>query len=875
MKFQPLVHIDGALRRDRIVARVLEAEPATASLTLVVAPAGFGKTTLLAQLAQREREHGVKVAWLNCDARDADPQVFADSLLTALKHCEVSQRAGLSAADPVVAAVAGLAHPVALFIDDYDQAAGAPVDDILSSIALAAPPQVRVMLACRLMPNVPLTRLQLAGRLRRIESEWLRFNREETEQLLGDSVPAAARERLAAYTEGWPFALQLARLRAVGGHGEAWAPDVDDRLPRRQIFDYLAQEVLGTLSQSTLAFLADVAILDEIDVAAANAIRQHDNSLHHIQELAALEPVVVVDEARWQARMHPLLRDFLLHQTNVQTPGRVQELHLRAAEHFSRSARIDDAVCHATAAGRFDMAAQMIETAGAIRLLVTLGEPRVRLLLRQLPAAMLQRPRLRLLLLGMQVEEHDAPGTEGEIARIEQHHAGELDENAELAVDLRLARCMLLLHESEHQLLFAPWAQLKAAVDEGRLRRPTDPLFLGLVLPIELFLLHRYGPVERAERRTREVEALYCDVQPLNTSPWVWMYHLRNALALGELERCERIGNESLKRDINFVKHSQRSLGQLLAALLGRALYEQGRLSEALSYLSAIVPTESVHFLEVQAGGLVDVARCEFWRGNTAHAIELLRFARDLGFEDNLPHLGLLASAVQIELEIRLGQDEAAHRLYETAHLEGLWEAAQPGGVLPWLVVDAIARARFVLQLRGGDAPGALQTAEILLALARQAGRRLAEIAALCMQARALAALQRTKDSDATLLGALPLAAACGARQLFIDLGAETLAHLRALMPGLPRALGDWTAQTLALWEAVFQRGLSASETFTERELEILHELAKDQTTKMIARTVMRSPETVKYHLKSIFSKLGVSNREDAVAEARRRALMP
>lgn len=877
MKFQPIAHIEGSLWRQRVMARVAEAAPATARLTLVVAPAGFGKTTLLAQLAQREREQGVKVAWLNCDSRDADAQVFSDNLLAALKQSEVRAGPGRSLLDHFATVVAGIADPVALFIDDYDQAAGAAVDELLCSIALAAPPHVRVMLACRAMPAIPLARLQLAGRVRQLDADLLRFDHEETQRLLAGCFPSQALESVAAYTQGWPFALQLARLRAASGRGEGWSPEADSPLPRRQLFDYLAREVLGTLGQASQAFLSDVAILEEIDVAAANAIRQHDNSLHHIQELAMLEPVVVIAASCQSARLHPLLRDFLLHRMSVQAPGRAAELHLRAAAYFSAAGRVDDAVFHAVAAARFDLAAQMIEAAGAIRLLVTLGEPRVRLLLRQLPAALQQqRPRLRLLLLGLQIEDHDAQGAEAEIARIElQADLQEPAEAAELAVDLRLTRCLLLLDDAERLLHFSPWAQLQAARAEGRHRRLIDPLFLGLVLPVELFLLQRYGPTDRAERRVGEVDALYDDIRPLNTSPWVWMYQLCNALARGELERCEQIANESLKRDLNYIKHSQKSLGQLLAAVLGRALYEQGRLTEALGLLTTLVPTESVRFLEVLAGAMVDTARCQFVLGHPGPAIELLKQARDLAFEEGLPHLRLLAAAAQAELELRQDHGEAAASLADAEQLAQRWEEAAAGGVFPWLVVEALARSRFAQQLQAADGAAALQTAERLLALAAQAGRQLAEILAHGMRARALARLQRVPESEAALLDALQRAASCGARQLFIDLGADTMLQLRAMAPKLAEPLQRWTGQTLQLWETLFQRGLSAAETFSERELEILRELAKDQTTKMIARTLMRSPETVKYHLKSIFAKLGVNNREDAVAEARRRAQLP
>jgi ATP/maltotriose-dependent transcriptional regulator MalT len=881
MRFQPIVHIDDAIWRERLITRMLGAPPSTARLTVVTAPPGYGKTTVLAQLARRAHEQGSKVVWMNCDTRDAHPEIFAENFLIALGQCHLSTATDAAMDDPVAAYVAKIAEPLLICIDEYETASSALVDDIIASIAMAAPPSVSIVLASRETPHLQLTQLQLAGRVRLIDADFLRFSHDETQALLKDLMPARAVEQIAAYADGWPFALQLARLRAAGGVTEDWAFNSQAKMPRRQIFDYLAEEVFSTLSQTTIEFLSDVAVLEIVDVASANAARQHNNSLAFIQELSALRPIVVVDESSWSARLHPLLRDYLLHMMKVSAPGRVEALHLRAAEHFASQQCVYEAVCHAIAGDRFDMAARLIEEAGAIRLLLSEGELRVRLLLQQLPAVVVQqRPRLRLLKIGQQALERTISGTATEFARVEQLvNESDADcDDAMLRPDMELTRCTVFLEDSEHTLHFSPWATLRRINEQGRSRIAQDPLFRGLSLPIEISLLNRYGPVDRCERYTVEMEKIYSSVKALNTSPWIWMYHARTAFARGDLNRCEQTIEMSLKRDVNFVKFRQNSLGQLVAVMLGKTLYQRGDLGGALAHFSSVTSSRPVTLLEVLVGAYVDCALCEFGLGNSGRAIELLNSARDLAFEENLPHLGIVAAATLIELEVKLGQPQKAENLAATMALDMHWDSAQTAFAFPWVSVEALAKARYFLQIQRGAAQNALETAITLQQMSIQAGYRLGEVAAQTMQAHALSLLGQSAASDLNLRSALLLAQECGAKQVFVGMFPESMPQIRVIAISHASPCKPWAEQVLQLWESAFLVRSNASNyfnAFTQRELDVLSELAKDQTTKMIARTIMRSPETVKYYLKSIFSKLGVSTREDAVTEARRRVLIP
>lgn len=875
LRFQPIVDVDEALWRQRVMDQLNATAPTSARLTLLSAPAGFGKTTLLAQMAAQARDDGEQVAWLNCDERDKDPAMFADNLATALARCNLGQ-------DQMQAALferlAALSMPLLVCIDDFERASGLEVDAIVEQLARVAPANLRIVLASREMPHHHLTRLQLAGKLRLLDAELLRFNREEAMSLLGHTLSEQAAAQMTAYADGWPFALQLARLRADGSPvppqiGREAAPV---KIPRRQIFDYLANEVLATLPVPLLDFLGDVAVLERVDVASANAVRERDDSLALIQQLARIRPVVVVDEQNWSARLHPLLRDYLTDALEIASPGRASALHQRAARHLAARGQLHEAVAHAVAGGRLDLGADLIEEAGAFRLIATEGAVRLRLMLEQLPDAVLRRrPRLRLIQMMQLALEGGTSGLMPEFERLEQQiRDADTGPDEPARFDLEIVRCTMQIHASAQQLRFSPWSVIDQGTRLARAHGTDDERLLACTLPIEIYFLHRYGPIDRCERRVREMEAIYAHGAYGGNSPWMPLYHARTALAQGELSKAERHIRFSLQQDTNFLNFRQGSLNQLVLVLLGQVTYLRGELEEAREHFSAI-PASPIRLLEVLQGSHVESALCEFALGHAERAMAQLQDARQLAFEENLPTLEALAGAAQAELLGRLGDLQGMQAMAERIKLDSLWQLAREPFALPWVLVESTARAMFLLHLLQGESAQAAEVGRELETLARGSGHRLSVLVGALMRARA-------GQHEAALVQALLIGRESGVVQSFIDAGAELMGQIRAWLQqqtdasqASPQA--RWATHLLQVWERRFRaraQGAVAS-LLTPREVDVLCELAKDHATKQIAKNLLLSPETVKHHLKSIFAKLGVKSREDALTEARRRALMP
>ncbi|WP_077036730.1 hypothetical protein, partial [Pelomonas sp. KK5] len=681
LRFAPIVDVDEALWRQRVMDQLQAAPPASARLTLLSAPAGFGKTTVLAQLAAQARAGGEQVAWLNCDERDKEPAMFADNLAAALARCELGQ--GPAPQPVLVERLAALAVPLLVCIDDFERATGPEVDGIVEQLARVAPAHLRIVLASREMPHHHLTRLQLAGKLRLVDAELLRFNREEAMSLLAGTLSEQAAAQMTSYADGWPFALQLARLRADGGaavppalgRADASAPI---KIPRRQIFDYLANEVLATLPAPLLEFLGEVSVLERVDVAAANALREREDSLSLIRQLARIRPVVVVDEENWSARLHPLLRDYLIDALEVASPGRSAALHLRAARHLAGRGELHEAVAHAVAGGRLDLGADLIEAAGAFRLVATEGAVRLRLLLEQLPDAVIRRrPRLRLIQMMQLALEGGTTGLWPEFERLEQQ-IREADTGPEdpARFDLEIVRCTMQIHASAQSLRFSPWSVLDQGLRLARAHGADDERLIACTVPIEIYFLHRYGPIERCERRVREMEAIYAHGAYGGNSPWISLYHARTALAQGELARADRHIRLSLQQDANFLNYRQGSLSQLVQVLLGHVAYLRGELAAAREHFDG-VPASPIRLLEVLNGSHVEAALCEFALGHAERAMALLQEARQLAFEESLPQLEALAGAAQVELLGRLGDVGGMRAMAERIRLDALWQQSQ------------------------------------------------------------------------------------------------------------------------------------------------------------------------------------------------------
>ena len=370
--------------RPRLAQRLDEGQGR--GLVLACAPAGYGKTVLLAEWVRRGRH---PVAWLSLDAGDNDPARFWRHAVAALDRVRpgISERMGpllgphaspsfeplMTALINEVASQPDVAEVLLLVLDDYHVISSQPVHESLGFLLEHQPPGLRLALTSRSDPPLALARLRARGQLTELRAAELRFTPGEAAALLqqvaaapggarlGAPLPDTVAATLAARTEGWAAGLQLAGLSLRG------RSDVDGFVAaftgsHRYVLDYLAEEVLEHQSEQVRTFLLETSVLEGLSGALCDAVtgRPGSQALLEGAERAGLF-LIPLDEVRGWWRYHHLFADLLRARLQAEQPGRVPGLHRNAAAWYAERGLADDAIRHAVAAGEMSLAARLIE----------------------------------------------------------------------------------------------------------------------------------------------------------------------------------------------------------------------------------------------------------------------------------------------------------------------------------------------------------------------------------------------------------------------------------------------------------------------------------------------------------------------------------
>jgi LuxR family maltose regulon positive regulatory protein len=359
--------------RGKLVERLLGAS--AAPVICVVAPPGYGKTTLLAQWAQGK---GDRVGWLTVDQRDNDPVVLLTYLCVALDRVE-SLDPGVFAALAVpgasvtatvmprlASAVAAMTGPVTLVLDNLEALDNLACLDAVAEVAAHLPTWSQLALAARTTPRLPAALLAAPGRVVTVGTDQLRMEQEEARALLagaGVQIGEAETADIVGWTEGWPVGLYLAALAHRLGPARGPQPDTaavfrgDDRF----MADYLQVELLSRMPSGQVSFLTRTAVLERLCGPLCDAVLDTTGSADRLLSLAASNLLLIpLDKQDKWYRYHHLFRDLLHAQLRRDTPDLVPQLHLRAAAWYEANGLAEEAIDHAQAAGDVDRVARLV-----------------------------------------------------------------------------------------------------------------------------------------------------------------------------------------------------------------------------------------------------------------------------------------------------------------------------------------------------------------------------------------------------------------------------------------------------------------------------------------------------------------------------------
>jgi LuxR family maltose regulon positive regulatory protein len=888
----------GYLPRERLTDQL--AEGTARDLTLVCAPAGFGKTSLVGEWARRSHR---PVAWLSLDEGDNDPARLWRYFAAALDPlCDgVAEQVGALLRGPqpasletmvtaVINAVADRPDRLALVLDDLHLVEAPPVHHSLRLLVDRLPAQLQLVLASRVEPPLPLARLRARGQLLELRAADLRFTPKETATLLRETIgldlPASTVAVLAARTEGWAAGLRLAAL-SLRGHHQPDAFVAGFSGSNRYVLDYLAEEVLARQPDQVREFLLATSVLERLCGPLCDAVtgRGDGQAMLEAVERANLF-LTPLDEVRGWWRYHQLFADLLRARLGQEGGGRAPQLHRNAAAWHEGHGLADEAIRHALAAGDAKWAAQLIErhVEGLYRRSEIATQQRW---FAALPADLVRaRPRLCLAVaswanIAGRLEDvvpllDDA---ERAMARADEPFEPSVGRELSILVNVPAAvaqlRAELARQHGDPERAVAYIRRAMASLTEG------DRALHALARWQLAMADWTQGRLPQAERILADVVT---DRFLLSLRPWYDLGRIQQARGrLGDALR-------TFGRAVEIASEGGRPLplAGMGHAGLADVLLDRGELAAALEHATqAVVLCRQLPYAQWLATALTVLAWVRQIGGDSAGAMAAMDEAERVTPSPDIVPDRLSWVAVQ-QARLALAQGRVADAARWTAG-RGVDVTDEPSNLREpeQLVLAGVL-------LASDRADEALGLLEHLHDLAAAQGRMGSVI-----EVRALLALGRETVGDhqgalATLAGALTIGAPEGYVRVFVDKGPSMVALLRHLVAGrrleqpaaadtLPR---EYLACLLATFEqagapvfppprhgAVAVPGLI--DPLTARELEVLDLLAVGKPNQAIAAELVISLDTVKSHVAHIMAKLEVANRTQAVARARQLGLLP
>ena len=854
-------------------------------LTLISAPAGFGKTTLVTEWldnlrsdAKIEKQIEYKIAWLSLDESDNDPARFLSYFIAALNRAEgIEATIGEGALallqspqapptkavlTPLINEITTIPYRIILVLDDYHIITSSQVDDALTFLLEHLPPQMHLFIATRQDPHIPLSRLISQDQLTELRAKDLRFTSSEAaeflNQVMGLNLSAEDIAALETRTEGWIAGLQLVAI-SLQGHPNASRLIQSFTGSHRLVLDYLIEEVLNRQSESVQTFLLRTSILDRLCGPLCDAVLL-DPSVSGQETLEMLDRanlfIVPLDNVRHWYRYHHLFADLLqqrLHQSAASSTGDegggVAEYHRRASVWCEDNGQEIEAFQHAVAANDIARAERLIEGDGLPLHWRGAAAP-VLNWLASLPTAVLDaRPSLWVMYASTLVFAGEATGVEEKLQTTEAAlGSAEPDDKTQDLVG-RIAALRAMMAVPQHQvetIITQSRCALELLHPDNLTYRTAAAWTLGYAYELK-------GDRASASRA-------YTKVLSNSQASGNFMFTLAATTSLGNIQEAENqlyLAAETQRRALQMAGDPPMPFACASYLSLARIFYEWNDLDTAQQHAEQSVQlAQQIEGVDTPAACGVFLARLKLAQGDVGEAAAILAEANQFAQQHNFLHLLPEVAAVQVLTLLRDGN------LAGAAHLAEKHE-------------HPISQAR--VNLAQGDPSAALAVLEPVSLQVESKGLEDERLKVMVLQAVALHVHDETEKAVRLIGDALALGEPGGFIRTFVD---EGLPMARLLYEALNHDIApDYVQRLLAAFPTQEPERTDSSKTnaphseliepLSGREIEVLQLISEGLTNQEVANRLYLSLYTVKAHARNIYAKFGVKNRTQAVAKGK------
>ena len=880
------------LKRPPLIKHLDECLDAT--LSLVCAPAGYGKSTLYADWRNQLLQDNIKACWLSLDQADNDAfqlltyiayslyeggvHFFNTETAEKFRYSDLSLRNLLSIVHRVIE---NEKSKCVLILDDFENLNEETINEVIQPLLHHAPANLHLAIASRDDRRLKVAKLELEGRALRLPVKSLNFTRRELEAFFGDCLPGRTIRKIYQLTEGWPVTIQMIRSSLKVDR------DIDQLLASvtsssSVITTYLSEQIFQGIENGLQAFLMDISLIDGIGCDLANYLRGAEDSEVWFDACDTLSPLILpVEKAESAFRLHPIFREYLHHRLMITHTDRVSILHLRAADWFAGKGNLVKAVGHAVQAEEPRRAVEIIEQEGGVILWLREGLTRLRPVLSLLDDKTISTsPRITAIQCVLDTRDGKVYQARRRYeAALNRYHSvkDEMDQKAQERIDHELMLVEFLLAGYEGKMLSSKFCSRLtrniSSIDHE------DHVSLGYHFNMLCFAYAQRGMfrearyyAEAAIREYRLFGSRYGEVY-IN-------YHLGDiSFAEGKSEQARECYQTALKLTRQHFNDdmSLKLAGKILIAELS---YELNQLRGLAAISASIAKQLEIReaWFDIYAAGYLTASNVEYEKSGIDAAETMLERALFYAKTQKLEHLTKLLLFQRIDLLQRAGLDSKALRVFKESGLRLEAYRNPDRSDIAWRERHAAVHAIIQLQLKENHYDEALSALNHFSHHAKSCGHLKSIIRYAILKSFAYRGKGNYAEAFQHLHHALSLSLSSGFIRSIIDAGSELEETLQLYLQS--SAYEDSSAEhkqhteKIATCFKASDHSNATDQPLSKREQEVLEYLAQGLTNKVIARNMGVSDNTVRFHLKNIFSKFQVHNRVLALSAARERKII-